>query len=92
VALVITDVSEGSIAFIVRVTRIGKLGTTLEVISNRLRNTACVTSQKTEFFIAINAAIFWDIVPFSPYVCPHFGGIYHLQLQGRKSAEQETTA
>jgi hypothetical protein len=35
VALVRTDVSEESIASIIRVTRIGELGTTLAVTSNR---------------------------------------------------------
>jgi hypothetical protein len=36
VALVRTDVSEESIACIIRVTRIGELGTTLAITSNRL--------------------------------------------------------
>jgi hypothetical protein len=35
--------------------------------------------------------IFWDIVPCSPYMSLCFGGTYHLHLQGRKSAKQETT-
>jgi hypothetical protein len=35
VALVGTDVSEGCIAFIITVTRIGELGTTLAATSNR---------------------------------------------------------
>jgi hypothetical protein len=29
--------------------------------------------------------------PCSPYVNQRFGGTYHLHLQGRKSAEQETS-
>jgi hypothetical protein len=44
VALVRTDISEESITFIIRMTRIDKLGTTLAVTSNRSkqrRNTAC---------------------------------------------------
>jgi hypothetical protein len=36
-------------------------------------------------------AIFRDIAPCSPYVDRCFGGTYHLHLQGRKSAEQETS-
>jgi hypothetical protein len=35
VALVKSDVSEERIAFIIRVTRVGELGTTLAVTSNR---------------------------------------------------------
>jgi hypothetical protein len=35
VALVRTDISEERIAYIIRVTRIGELGTTLAVTSNR---------------------------------------------------------
>jgi hypothetical protein len=38
----------------------------------------------------MNVAILWDIAPASPYVNPRFGGTYHLNLQGQKSAEQET--
>jgi hypothetical protein len=65
VALVRTDVSEELSASFIRVTRIGELGTTLAVTSNRrtlLRYAKCppkrrflqaphgVTSQKTPFF------------------------------------------
>jgi hypothetical protein len=38
-----------------------------------------------------NVAIFWDTALCSPYVTGHFGGKFHLHLQGRKSAEPETT-
>jgi hypothetical protein len=38
-----------------------------------------------------DVAIFWDIAPSTPYVNRRFGGTYHLHLQGRKSAEQETS-
>jgi hypothetical protein len=47
-ALVRTYVSEGLSASIIRVTRIGELGTTLAVTSNRRtlrRNTKCISSQ-----------------------------------------------
>jgi hypothetical protein len=37
------------------------------------------------------SAVFWDIAPCSPYVNRRFGGTYGLHLQGRKSAEQETS-
>jgi hypothetical protein len=39
----------------------------------------------------MNVAIFWAIAPCSAYVNKRFGGTYHLHLQGRKSAEQETS-
>jgi hypothetical protein len=60
VALVRTDVSEGRSASFIRMTRIGELGITLAVTSNRRRlrrNTKYlqephdVTSQETPFFI-----------------------------------------
>jgi hypothetical protein len=51
VALVRTDVSEELSASFINVTRIGELGTTLTVTSNRRTPLRCVTSQKTPFFI-----------------------------------------
>jgi hypothetical protein len=39
----------------------------------------------------MNVAICWDKAPCSPYVNRRFGGRYNLHLQGRKSAEQETS-
>jgi hypothetical protein len=39
----------------------------------------------------IKLVIFWDIAPCSPYMNRCFGGTYHRHLQGRKSAEQETS-
>jgi hypothetical protein len=50
VALVRTDVSEELGASIIRVTRIGELGKTLAVASNR-RTPHGITCQKTPFFI-----------------------------------------
>jgi hypothetical protein len=50
VALVKTDVSEELSTSIIRVTRMGKLGTTLAVTSNR-QEPHGVTSRKTPFFI-----------------------------------------
>jgi hypothetical protein len=41
--------------------------------------------------VVMDVAIFWDIAPFNPYVNRSFGGMYHFHLQGRKSAEQETS-
>jgi hypothetical protein len=48
--LVRTDVSEDRIASIIRVTRIGKLGTSLAVTSSRntLRSTSCSVNNKTQ--------------------------------------------
>jgi hypothetical protein len=51
VALVRTDVSEEPSTSIFRMTRIGELGTTLAVTSNRLQGPHGVASQKTAFFI-----------------------------------------
>jgi hypothetical protein len=53
VALVRTDFSEELSAFFIRVTRLGELGATLAVTSNRrsLQEPHGVTSQKTPFFI-----------------------------------------
>jgi hypothetical protein len=39
----------------------------------------------------IFAAIFWDIAPYSPYVNVRFGRTYHIQLLGRKWAEQQSS-
>jgi hypothetical protein len=39
----------------------------------------------------MNVDMFWDTVPSSPSVKPHFGGTYHHHLQDRKSSEQETS-
>jgi hypothetical protein len=62
VALVRTDVSEELRASFIRVTRIGELGTTLAVTSNRriFRIYA-----KFEVFTAVTMkhAVFWDIKP-----------------------------
>jgi hypothetical protein len=64
VALVKTFVSEELIPSFIRVTRIGELGTTLAVTSNRtqrgnkrrfLEDPHCVTSQETPFFIVTAA-------------------------------------
>jgi hypothetical protein len=41
--------------------------------------------------VAMNVTILWDIAPCSPYVNRRFKGTYHLHLQGRKSAGQETS-
>jgi hypothetical protein len=49
VALVRTDVSEKNIAYIIRVTRIRELGTTLAVTSNRSTLPHGITFHKTAF-------------------------------------------
>jgi hypothetical protein len=54
VALVRTNVSEELSASFIRVTRIGELGTTLAVISNRfLQEPHGIASQKTPFFMVL---------------------------------------
>jgi hypothetical protein len=40
--------------------------------------------------VVMNAAIFWNIGPCSPYVNIRVEGVYHLHPQGLKSAEQKT--
>jgi hypothetical protein len=37
----------------------------------------------------LNAAVLWDIAPWSSYVSRRSGGTYRLHLHGRKSLEQE---
>jgi hypothetical protein len=39
----------------------------------------------------LTVSVFWDIAPCSLYVDECFGGTYHLDPQGRKSTEQETS-
>jgi hypothetical protein len=41
--------------------------------------------------VVMKTANFWDIAPCSPYMNRRFGGTYHFHVQGRKSAEQETS-
>jgi hypothetical protein len=38
-----------------------------------------------------NLSTFWTITPYSTYVNRRFGGMHHLHIQGRKSAEQQTS-
>jgi hypothetical protein len=40
--------------------------------------------------VVMNVAIFRDIAPCSPYVNRRFGRMYHLNIHGQQSAEQET--
>jgi hypothetical protein len=51
----------------------------------------CGETKVLKFFSLLKIAIFWDIAPCSPYMNRRFGGTYHFHLQGRKSAEQETS-
>jgi hypothetical protein len=41
--------------------------------------------------VIIHIAVLWEKAPCSTYVNRRFGGTYHLHLQGRKSAKQETS-
>jgi hypothetical protein len=56
VALVRTDVSEEPSASFIRVTRIGELGTTLAVTSNRR---TLVTAR----VVPMKNCVFWDVMP-----------------------------
>jgi hypothetical protein len=51
----------------------------------------CITIFKEDNSLFWKSAIFWDILPSSSYMNRRFGGTYHLHLQGRISAEQETS-
>jgi hypothetical protein len=53
-----------------------------------LSTTKLVLRSNNSFII--NAAIFWDIAPLSPYENRRFGGTYHLHLQSRSSVEKGT--
>jgi hypothetical protein len=59
VALVITDVSEERITFIIRVTRIGELGTTLAVTSNR--HTLHTSKYIVTYTTAVWCVVLWLI-------------------------------
>jgi hypothetical protein len=37
-------------------------------------------------------AVFWDVAPCRSSVNRRFGGTYHINLQGRKIRERETSA
>jgi hypothetical protein len=43
----------------------------------------------TAVVMKMKIAIFWDIAPCRLNMSRCFGGMYHLHLQGQKSAEQE---
>jgi hypothetical protein len=43
-----------------------------------------------KIFPFLKVAILWDIEQCRPYMNHRFGGKYHLHLQERKTAEQET--
>jgi hypothetical protein len=61
--------------------------------STRIKGTTIQVCVGTEVFTALTmeAPIFWDIAPCSPYIKRRFGGMYHLHLQGKITAEQETS-
>jgi hypothetical protein len=39
--------------------------------------------------VTVKNAVFWDMVPCRYCVNQHFGGTYHLHLQGKKSTSEE---
>jgi hypothetical protein len=63
VALVRSDVSEDGISSIIRATRIGELGTTLAVTSNRrtLRRNTSKLTQCVRFEVFTAVTVFWDM-------------------------------
>jgi hypothetical protein len=66
VALLRTDVSEERIAYIIRGTRLGKLGKMLAVTSNRItlrRNTLLVTANVIPSSPSLVTPIMWRYVP-----------------------------
>jgi hypothetical protein len=68
VALVRTDVSEEFSASIIRVTRIGEVGTTLALTSNLRR---LLVKAK----VVPSSPIFWDVTPCGSCKNRRFGGI-----------------
>jgi hypothetical protein len=44
---------------------------------------------KTTHFMKVT--VLWDIAPCSPYMNQRFGGMYYFLVQGRKSADRETS-
>jgi hypothetical protein len=86
VALVRTDVSEDLSPSLIRVTRIGEIGTTLAVTSKymlflrsvrRLLVTASVVSMKN--------GVFWVVTPCGSCKNRRFGGTWRLLHQGDKN-------
>jgi hypothetical protein len=64
-----------------------KLTTLIRVVEIQTR----ISAWQEPTYITFIVATFWDIAPCSPYVNRHLGGTYHHLLQGRKSADQETS-
>jgi hypothetical protein len=75
VALSTTDVSEELSASFIRMTRIGELGTTLAVASNR-RTLRRNTKARFEVFTAatMKNGVFWDVTPCGFCKSRGFGG------------------
>jgi hypothetical protein len=83
--LVRTDVWNERCAFINRVTRIGKLGTTLAVTSNRRSlRTNTTWHVRFEVFTAVTMKnyVFWDVTPCGSCKDRRFGGTWLLLHQG----------
>jgi hypothetical protein len=71
-----TDVSEELSASIIRVTRIGELGTTLAVTSNRRTLRRNIKYVRFEVFTAVTMknGVFCDVTPCGSCKNRHFGG------------------
>jgi hypothetical protein len=87
VALVRTDVSEERSGSIIIVTRIGELGTTLAITSNRRTLRRNTKSVRFEIFTAVTmkTAVFLDVTPCGSCKDQRFGGTQLLLHQGEES-------
>jgi hypothetical protein len=77
VAVVTTDVSEEFSGYIVRVTRISELGTTLAVTSSQ-RASVAVSERECH----AKNAFFWVVTPYRSFRNQRFGGMYRLHDHG----------
>jgi hypothetical protein len=56
-----------------------------------LQRLNCIAGFEVLTAVVMIISFLWDIGVCNPYMNRRFGGTYHLHLQGRKSAEQETS-
>jgi hypothetical protein len=80
--LVITDVSGELRASIIRVARIGELGTTLAVSMRRLLVTANVVRLEVFAAVTMNNGVFWDVTTCGSCKNRRFGGAWFLRNVG----------
>jgi hypothetical protein len=82
-----TDVSEERSASIMRVIRIGELGTTLAVTSNRRTLLIMVNVVRFDVLTAMTMkrGVFWDVTPCDSCKNRRLGGTLRLLQQGDKN-------